>query len=72
MVLNFQTNRPWQTVQTQIRLLPKEQSDQGLHCLHSICTIWTTFSMERPVCLNFRVITANILGVCTICQTLEY
>ena len=23
----------WQTVQTQIRLLLEEQSDQGLHCL---------------------------------------
>ena len=25
----------WQTVQTQIRLLLEEQSDQGLHCLTS-------------------------------------
>ena len=33
MILSFQTNRPWQTVQTQIRLLLEEQSDQGLHCL---------------------------------------
>ena len=32
MILSFQTDRPWQTVQTQIRLL-LEQSDQGLHCL---------------------------------------
>ena len=29
MILSFRTDRPWQTVQTQIRL----QSDQGLHCL---------------------------------------
>ena len=28
----FWTNRSGQTVQTQIRLLLKEQSDQGLHC----------------------------------------
>ena len=27
------TNRSEQTVKTQIRLLLKEQSDQGLHCL---------------------------------------
>ena len=30
---NDRTDRPLQTVQTQIRLLLKEQSDQGLHCL---------------------------------------
>ena len=33
MVLNFRTDRSGQTVQTQIRLLLEEQSDQGLHCL---------------------------------------
>ena len=33
MILSFRTNRPWQTVQTLIRLLLEEQSDQGLHCL---------------------------------------
>ena len=32
-VLNFQTDMLGQTVQTQIRLLLKEQSDLGLHCL---------------------------------------
>ena len=32
IVLSFQTGRSGQTVQTQIRLLLKEQSDQGLHC----------------------------------------
>ena len=32
-VLSFRTDRSWQTVQTQIRLLLKEQSDQGLHRL---------------------------------------
>ena len=33
--LSFRTDRPGKTVQTQIRLLLKEQceSDQGLHCL---------------------------------------
>ena len=33
MILSFWTDIPWQTVQTQIRLLLEEQSDQGLHCL---------------------------------------
>ena len=33
MSLSFQTDRSRQTVQTQIRLLLEEQSDQGLHCL---------------------------------------
>ena len=33
MILNFQTDRSGQTVQTQIRLFLEEQSDQGLHCL---------------------------------------
>ena len=31
--LSFRTARPEQTVQTQIRLLLEEQSDQGLHSL---------------------------------------
>ena len=33
MVISFQTDRSGQTVQTQIRLLLEEQSDQGQHCL---------------------------------------
>ena len=33
MILNFQTDRSGQTVQSQIRLLLEEQSDQ---CLHSL------------------------------------
>ena len=32
-IQSFQTDRSGQTVQTQIRLLLEEQSDQGLHCL---------------------------------------
>ena len=32
MTLSFRTDRSGQTVQTQIRLLLEEQSDQGLHC----------------------------------------
>ena len=33
MILSFRTDRSGQTVQTQIKLLLEEQSDQGLHCL---------------------------------------
>ena len=33
MILSFRTDMPGQTVQTQIRLLLEEQSDQRLHCL---------------------------------------
>ena len=33
MIQTFRTDRSGQTVQTQIRLLLEEQSDQGLHCL---------------------------------------
>ena len=33
MTLSFRTDRSGKTVQTQIRLLLEEQSDQGLHCL---------------------------------------
>ena len=36
MILSFRTDRSGQTVQTQIRLLLEEQSDQGLHCFNSI------------------------------------
>ena len=32
-ILSFRTNWPWQTAQTQTRLLLEEQSDLGLHCL---------------------------------------
>ena len=32
-IISFRTDRPGQTVQTQIRLLLEEQYDQGLHCL---------------------------------------
>ena len=33
MTLSFLTDKSGQTVQTPIRLLLEEQSDQGLHCL---------------------------------------
>ena len=36
-ILSFRTDSFRQTVQSQIRLLLEEQSDQGLHCCNSIC-----------------------------------
>ena len=33
MTISFRTDMSGQTVQTQIRRLLQEQSDQGLHCL---------------------------------------
>ena len=63
MILSFRTDKPRQTVQTQIRLLLEEQSDQGLHCLHSGYIFWVYYSSIKPSCSNFMVITATILGV---------
>ena len=61
MILSFRTDRPGQTVQTQIRLLL--ESDQGLHCLPFRLHHLDSYSMVEPHSSNFRVITINILGV---------
>ena len=53
MILNFQTDRSGQTVQTQIRLLLEEQSDQGLHCLLFQCMFFTKYLQVWPLCLNY-------------------
>ena len=42
--ISYLPKRPRQTVQTQIRLLLKKQSDQGLHCL---------LFQTRILCLNW-------------------
>ena len=52
-----------QTVQTQIRLLLEEQSDQGLHCLPFRLHRLDALSMVEPYSSNFRVITTNVLDV---------
>ena len=54
MILSFWTDRSGQTVQTQIRLLLEEQSDQGLHCLLFHLHILAKYAMVLPLCLNFR------------------
>ena len=62
LILSFRTDRSGQTVQTQIRLLEK-QSDQGLHCLQFCLHLLDVLLMVKPLCSNFRVITANSSGV---------
>ena len=59
MILSFRTDMPGQTVQTQITLL----LIRAHTVCHSICIVWTYYSMVEPHSSNFRVITTNILGV---------
>ena len=63
MTLSFQTDRSGQTVQTQIRLLLEEQSDQGLHCLSFHLHLLAKFFHGKASLLNFRMITAKFFGV---------
>ena len=59
MILSFQTDMPRQTMQTKIRLL----LIRVYTVCHSVCIIWTHYSMEKPHRSDFRVITTNVLGV---------
>ena len=63
MILNFRTYRSRQTVQTQIRLLLEEQSDQGLHCLLFHLHLFDKHPKVLPLCLNFRLITAKFSDI---------
>ena len=58
MILSFQTDIPGQTVQTKIRLLIRVYT-----VCHSVCIVWTHYSMVEPHSSNFRVITTNIFGL---------
>ena len=58
MVLSFWTDRPGQTVQTQRSSLIWVYT-----VCHSVCIVWTHYSMVEPHSSNFRVITTNFLGV---------
>ena len=53
MTISFQTDRPGQTVQTQIRLLLQEQSDQGLHCLQFPLHLLDALHYGKAILLNF-------------------
>ena len=55
--LSFRTDRSGQTVQTQIRLI------RVYTVCHSVCIVWTHYSMVEPHSSNFRVITTNFLRV---------
>ena len=57
MILSFRTDMPGQTVQTQISLIRVRS------VCHSVCIVWTHYSMVEPHSSNFRVITTNFLGV---------
>ena len=48
--LNFLTKWHMQTLQTQIRLLPQKQSDQGLHCLKF------TYILTNSSCICFDLL----------------
>ena len=48
---------PGQTVQTQSSLI------RVYTVCHSVCIVWTHYSMVEPHISNFRVITTNFLGV---------
>ena len=63
MTLSFRSDKSGQTVQTQIRLLLEEQSDQGLYCLLFHLHLLTKYPKRWPLCLNFRYITAKFSGV---------
>ena len=60
MIISFRTDMPWQTVQTQLRLL---SLIRVYTVCHSVCIVWTHYSMVEPHSSNFRVITTNFLGV---------
>ena len=62
-VMSFWTDRSGQTMQTQIRLLLlDEQSDQSSLFFYSISIFLTKGPKIWLLCLNFRLITAKILG----------
>ena len=63
MIQSVQTDRSGQKVQSQIRLLLEEQSDQGLYCLQSHLHLLTKYSKTWLLCLNFSLITAKLSGV---------
>ena len=55
MIPSFRIDSSGQTVQTQIRLLLQEQSDQGLHCLLFHLHHFDKIPFKvLPLCVNFR------------------
>ena len=62
IILNIGTDRSEQTVQTQIRLLLMEQSDQGLLCL-LFCIFLTQYCTVKSNCSKCRTVMVIISGV---------
>ena len=61
MILSFRTDMPGQTVQAQIR---SRSSLIRVHTVcHSVCIVWTHYSMVEPHSSDFKVITTNFSGV---------
>ena len=61
--LSFRTDRSGQTVQTQIRLLLEEQSDQGLHCLLFHLHLLEAFLCCKANLFEFEGGCSHIFGV---------
>ena len=60
----FLDRHVWPRVQTQIRLLLEDHSDQGLHCLSShLHFVSMHFTMVKPLSSHLRMITAIFSGV---------
>ena len=55
MILSFRTGMPGQTVLLSLILV--------YTICHSVCIVWTHYSMVEQHSSNFRVITTNVLGV---------
>ena len=68
MILSFRTDMPWQTVQTQIR----SSLIRVYTVCHSICIVWTHYSMVEPLSSNFRVITKKKFWVSKYLVNLRY
>ena len=71
MILSFRTDWSGQIVQTQIRLLLEEQSDQSLHYLQNSLHLLDALLYGKTSDLNLRVITPNIFGIQKF-RTLQY
>ena len=63
IILNIGTDRSEQTVETQIRLLLMEQSDQGLLCLLFCLHLLTQYCTVKSNCSNCRTIMVIISDV---------
>ena len=63
MFLSFQTDISGQTVQTQIRPLKEEQSDQGLHCLPFYLHVFDKLPHGLASLFDFKVDYSKRFGI---------